>query len=110
MGSFSKSLAPGLRLGFLLAPGPVAEALRSHKEITDISTGALVQALAADLLRTGYYRRHLVRIRRLYRERRDAMLVALEAHMPDGVRATRPKGGLHLWVMLPEPCDSRALL
>ena len=109
LGSFSKSLAPGLRLGFLVATGTQAEALRSHKEVNDIATGTLVQALATDLLKSGFYRRHLVRLRKLYRERRDAMVQALETHMPDGLRFSRPKGGLHLWVMADEPISIDAL-
>jgi 2-aminoadipate transaminase len=110
LGSFSKSLAPGLRLGFLAASGEAANRLRRFKEITDISSGTLSQALLADLLRSGFYRRHLVRVRRLYRQRRDAMLAALEISLPDTFRFTRPKGGLHLWVMSERPLDAGVLL
>jgi GntR family transcriptional regulator / MocR family aminotransferase len=110
IGSFSKSLAPGLRLGFIVASGRLADDLRRYKEIVDISTGALVQALGADLLSSGYYLRHLRKIRRMYRKRRDAMLLALETYLPKTVRFTRPKGGLHLWVMLDRPIDALKLL
>jgi GntR family transcriptional regulator/MocR family aminotransferase len=109
VGSFSKSLAPGLRLGFLAAHVSLADELRRLKEIADISTGTLSQRLLADLLRDGFYRRHLVRVRREYRRRRDAMLAALEAHLPRGPVYTRPRGGLHLWVMLPRPLDATRL-
>ena len=64
----------------------------------------------ADLISSGFYRRHLVRVRRAYRARRDAMLAALDAYLPDTVRVTRPKGGLHLWVMLDRPIDTDRLL
>ncbi len=110
LGSFSKSLAPGLRIGFLVASGRLVADLRRFKEIADISTGTLAQALVADLLTSGFYRRHLVRVRRLYRQRRDAMLQALEDHLPAGVEFTRPKGGLHLWVMPQRPLDPERLL
>jgi DNA-binding transcriptional MocR family regulator len=110
IGSFSKSLAPGLRVGFLVASGAVAERLVRGKGATDISTCALAQGLVGDLLRTGYYRRHLVRIRRIYRERRDAMVAALAESLPEGVRFTRPRGGLHLWVMSDHPADADRLL
>ncbi|HOX47163.1 MAG TPA: PLP-dependent aminotransferase family protein [Myxococcota bacterium] len=110
LGSFSKSLAPGLRLGFLVASGELAAGLRRTKEVMDISTSALSQVLVAELLRSGFYRRHLVRVRRLYRERRDAMLAALADELPGWVRYTRPKGGLHLWVMPERPLDAGRLL
>lgn len=109
VGSFSKSLAPGLRLGFVVAHASLADELRRFKEIADISTGTLSQRLLAELLREGYYRRHLVRVRREYRRRRDAMIAALETHMPAGLRFTRPRGGLHLWIMLPRPLDAARL-
>lgn len=106
LGSFSKSLAPGLRLGFLVATTPFAERLRQLKEITDINTAGLSQALLADLLHAGLYRRHLVRVRREYRRRRDAMLEALSHHLPPSARFTRPRGGMHVWVMLARPLDA----
>ncbi len=109
IGSFSKSLAPGLRVGFLAASGEKAAAIHRLKEVHDINTGALSQAVVADLLVTGAYRRHAVRIRRLYRERRDAMVAALEANLPSSIRFTRPRGGMHLWVMLDRPVDTGQL-
>jgi GntR family transcriptional regulator/MocR family aminotransferase len=106
LGSFSKSLAPGLRVGFLVATSPFSERLRQLKEITDINTGGLAQGLVADLLRSGLYRRHLARVRREYRKRRDAMIEALAEHLPPTARFTRPRGGLHVWVMLAQPIDA----
>ena len=110
LGSFSKSLAPGLRLGFLVATGPVADDLRRLKETLDVSAPALAQAVVTELLVSGAYRRHLVRVRRLYRERREAMVEALERHLPRGLRFTRPRGGMHLWVMSDRPLDAERLL
>ncbi|UCF68955.1 MAG: PLP-dependent aminotransferase family protein [Acidobacteriota bacterium] len=109
VGSFSKSLAPGLRIGFLVAHVSLADKLRRVKEISDINTGGLVQSLLADLIGSGFYRRHLVRIKRQYRERRDAMIAALEACFPPSVRFTRPRGGLHLWVMPSRRLDASSL-
>jgi DNA-binding transcriptional MocR family regulator len=110
LGSFSKSLAPGLRLGFLVATGPLADDLRRLKETLDVSTAALSQAVVAELLGSGAYRRHLIRVRRLYRERREAVVAALERHLPPGFRFTRPRGGMHLWVMPDRPLDAQRLL
>ncbi len=110
IGSFSKSLAPGFRLGFLSASSPLVELFRHYKEIADISTGSLVQAIVADLIRSGFYARHLARMRKLYRQRRDVMLEALLTCFPDWVQYTRPKGGLHIWVLFNRPVQTRRLL
>ncbi len=110
LGSFSKAFGPGLRVGFMVASEPFATELRRHKETLDISTGTLVQALMAELICSGAYRRHLVRVRRLYRERRDAMCAALERHLPAGVSFTRPRGGMHLWVIPSQTLDAAQLL
>jgi GntR family transcriptional regulator/MocR family aminotransferase len=110
IGSLSKSLAPALRVGFLVARRELAEELIHLKGLTDVNTSALSQALVADLLRSGFYRRHLARLRRGYRLRRDAMVMALQRHLPAGARFTRPKGGMHLWVMLDRPLDTGRLL
>jgi len=91
LGSFSKSLAAGLRLGFLAASGAAAEGLRRVKEITDISSSTLSQALMVELLRSGFYRRHLIRVRRLYRQRRDAILQALESLCPTHSASPDPR-------------------
>ena len=110
VGSFSKSLAPGLRVGFVVASEPVASDLRYLKETIDISSGSLNQSVVAALLSDGQYARHIARVRRTYRARRDAMLAALEGHLPSWARFTRPKGGLHLWVIFDRPIDIDRLL
>lgn len=109
VGSFSKSLAPGLRIGYAVASGQLAADLRHFKESVDVSSGSLSQVLLADLLASGQYTRHLARCRRLYRARRDAMLASLEKHFPPEVRYTSPKGGLHLWAMIERPVDIQSL-
>ncbi len=109
VGSFSKSLAPGLRIGYAVATGQLAADLRHFKESVDVSSGSLSQVLLADLLASGQYTRHLARCRRLYRARRDAMMDSLARHFPPEVRTTRPRGGLHLWAMIERPIDIQSL-
>ena len=111
--SFSKSLFPGARAGAIVARGRTVEALVTLKHATDLSDSMPLQAALAELVSSGVYDRHLTKLRRVLRERRDAMLDALARHMPDGTTWTRPEGGYQLWVELPdEPfeIDTRDLL
>ena len=108
--SFSKSLFPGLRIGSLCARGRTVDALVALKAATDFSDSMPLQAALADFIESGAYDRHLVKLRRVLRERRDALLGALEAFMPDGTTWTRPQGGYQLWVELPFEVDTRDLL
>ncbi|MEZ4215746.1 MAG: PLP-dependent aminotransferase family protein [Myxococcota bacterium] len=111
--SFSKSLFPGVRAGAIAARGRVVDALVALKHATDLSDSLPLQAALARLLESGAYDRHLAKLRRELRARRDAMLAALERHMPEGTTWTRPSGGYQLWVDLPrEPhaIDARDLL
>lgn len=104
MGSVSKTLAPGLRLGWLVLPPAVRAKLVRRKELTDLGCGTLPQAAFARLLRTGGYDRHLRRTRSLYRTRRDALLTALAEQLP----SWRPVGvaaGLHVVLRLPAGTD-----
>ncbi len=108
--TFSKTLAPGLRLGWIVAPTEVLERLVLAKQGTDLHTGTFVQMVAYEAARGGFLDRHVRQIRAVYRERRDAILDALNRHMPPGVSWTEPEGGLFIWAMLPEDIDSTALL
>jgi len=111
--SFSKSLFPGVRGGAIAASGRVAAALVALKHATDLSDSMPLQAALAALIENGTYDRHLTKLRRELRARRDAMLAALARHMPPGTTWTRPTGGYQLWVDLPrEPhaIDARDLL
>jgi DNA-binding transcriptional MocR family regulator len=108
--SFSKSLFPGARVGAITARGRLVEALLALKQATDLSDALPLQAALAELAASGSYDRHLGRMRRALRERRDALLAALEAEMPHGTRWTRPEGGLQLWVELPQAIDTGNLL
>jgi DNA-binding transcriptional MocR family regulator len=108
--SFSKSLFPGARVGSIAARGRIVEALLALKHASDLGGALVLQAALAEFVAGGGYERHLARVRRTLRGRRDALLEALAREMPDGVRWTEPEGGLQLWVELPEFVDTAELL
>ncbi|MEV7090423.1 PLP-dependent aminotransferase family protein [Streptomyces sp. NPDC093085] len=110
LGSFSKTLAPGLRVGWALAPSAVRDKLVLAAESAMLSHSAFAQMAVDRYLRTQPWQEQLKAFREMYRERRDAMLGALEEHMPAGVSWTRPGGGFFVWVTLPEGLDSKAML
>jgi 2-aminoadipate transaminase len=110
LGSFSKLVAPALRLGWLVAPPVLIERLRVLKESVDLETSALTQRVLARFLEQGHLGPHLVRVREAYRARRDAMLGALALHFPPGSRWSAPEGGMFVWVELPEGFDTMAAL
>jgi 2-aminoadipate transaminase len=109
LGTFSKILAPGLRVGWIAAPPDLREAFFNVKEGTDIHNERIMTRAiyhAAEDFLDG----HIARSRQVYRSRRDAMLAGLEASMPPGVTWIRPEGGFFLWVTLPEGNDTDAML
>ncbi|MBI4928794.1 MAG: PLP-dependent aminotransferase family protein, partial [Anaerolineae bacterium] len=108
--TFSKMLMPGLRVGFLLAEGPVYARLVRYKRLNDLSTSNLHQRALEAYVTVGRYQAHLRRTCQLYRKRRDAMLEAMVRHLPAGVSAETPQGGLFLWLRLPAGMDAGALL
>ena len=110
LNTFSKKLLPGLRVGWIAAPPAVSERLLRLKQIRDCGTSPLLQAALHAFLRDGGLERHLTRVLPANRERRGAMLAALERHFPPGAVWTRPEGGLFLWVTLPRRFDGPALL
>ena len=110
LSTFSKTLAPSLRLGWIVAPEEVIAKLVQAKQGTDLHTSNLVQYLAYDICQRGLIRAHVRKIRSVYRDRRDAMLAAMEEHFPEGVTWTRPQGGLFLWVRMPESLSATELL
>jgi 2-aminoadipate transaminase len=110
LSTFSKTLAPGLRLGWVVAPTEVIHRLVQAKQGADLHTSTLAQMIAFEVARGGFLDRHVRFIRTVYRERRDAMLVALQRYFPTGVSWTAPQGGLFLWVTLPEPVDAADIL
>jgi GntR family transcriptional regulator/MocR family aminotransferase len=108
IGSASKALAPGLRLGWLAVPPPLRRAVAAGKATADLGGPVLEQLAFADLLATGGYDRHLRRTRRRHRQRRDALVAALARHLP-AVRVSGVAAGLHLVVELPAGTDDKAL-
>ena len=110
LGSFSKVLAPSLRLGYLVAPKTVFPKLLQAKQAADLHSPGFNQRVVAEVIKDGFLDRHVPRIRALYKAQRDAMLAALTKHMPASVRWNKPDGGMFLWARLPEGLDAAALL
>jgi GntR family transcriptional regulator/MocR family aminotransferase len=108
--TFSKMLMPGLRVGFLVADGPVYEALLRLKRLSDLATPTLIQRALEAYVTVGRYQAYLRRSCQAFRKRRDAMLTAIARHLPAGVSFDPPQGGLHLWLRLPEGLSSDELL
>lgn len=101
LGTFSKTLAPGMRLGWLVGSKEIVRAVTIAKQAADLHTATLAQRAAARLLTTFDYDAHLATLRVTYGERCVAMLHAIERHMPAGTRWTKPDGGLFIWAELP---------
>lgn len=110
MGSFSKVLAPGLRIGYVIAPPALRAKLVQAKQATDLHTATLSQQAVFEVVKNGFLDGHIPSIRALYRDQCEAMLAALARHMPEGVRWNRPRGGMFLWVELPRGMDATAVL
>jgi 2-aminoadipate transaminase len=110
LGSFSKILAPALRLGWMVAPLELIPKLTVVKEMGDLESSVLIQRAAATFLASGSFPEHLARLKTEYRLRRDTMLTALDTHFPTEARWTRPRGGMFIWVELPSHVDTAALL
>ncbi|HUD33949.1 MAG TPA: PLP-dependent aminotransferase family protein, partial [Variovorax sp.] len=111
LGSFSKVLAPGLRLGFLVAPKAIYPKLLQAKQAVDLHTPIFTQRMVAEVIKDGFLERHVPTIRALYKRQRDAMVAALEREMAGlDVTFDAPVGGMFLWARLPEGIDTTALL
>jgi len=111
MGSFSKVLAPGLRLGYLVAPAAVYSKFLQAKQAADLHTPGFNQRVVSEVIKDGFLDRHVPTIRTLYKAQRDTMLAALEREMAGlDVQWTRPVGGMFLWVTLPEGMNAQNLL
>jgi len=107
--TFSKMLMPGLRVGFLVAEGPVYERLVDLKRVSDLATSNLMQWALEACICVGCYQAHLRRACRVYRRRRDAMVKALARFLPSGAQWVTPQGGLFLWLRLPNGLAADAL-
>jgi 2-aminoadipate transaminase len=110
MGSFSKILAPGLRLGYVVAPRELCPKLLQAKQAADLHTPSFNQRLVYEVIRDGFLDQHTPTIRARYRLQRDAMQAALLAQMPEGTQWSAPQGGMFFWLRLPEGVDALALL
>jgi 2-aminoadipate transaminase len=106
LSTFSKTLAPGIRLAWVIAPAQVIRKLVQAKQGADLHTATFNQMVAYEVARGGFLDRHIWLIRRVYGERRNIMLDAMEELFPPGVTWTKPKGGLFLWGMLPKGMDT----
>ncbi len=110
LGSFSKVLAPGLRLGYVVAPPALFPKLLQAKQAADLHTPGFNQRVVHEVVKDGFLRQHVPAIRARYKAQRDAMRSALEQHLPAGCRWTVPAGGMFFWVELPPALDAAALL
>lgn len=108
--SFSKLAFPGLRVGWIVAPRALVSRLVEAKQYSDIHTDQLAQAVLLRFARSGRLEAHRGRVRATGRERLHAAIGACERYLPEGTRFTRPRGGMNLWVRLPEPLDASELL
>jgi 2-aminoadipate transaminase len=107
LSTFSKTLAPGIRLAWVVAPKPLIQRLVQAKQGADLHTGTFVQMVANDICQRGILKQHVKRLRAVYHQRRDAMLDAIVEHWPSEVKFTRPAGGLFLWPRMPKQIDTQ---
>lgn len=110
MGSFSKVLTPGIRLGYIVAPVPLIRKLEQAKQASDLHTAQLTQMVVYEVIKDGFLDEHIPTIRALYSRQCDVMLEAMSQHFPASVSWTRPEGGMFIWVTLPAHMDSKQLL
>lgn len=110
LGSFSKILAPGVRVGWVAASQPLIRQLVIAKQGTDLCGSTLGMKLVLESIRSGELEAHIDSLRILYRRRRDLMLQALSTYMPAEVHWTRPSGGFFIWLRIPSYIDTKAML
>ena len=110
LGTFSKILSPGIRLGWVVAPPPVLEKINLGKQAADLCTSTLSQLMVEAYFSEGHWRDYVDSLTEIYRARRDTMLDALAESLPPEADWTRPSGGLFIWVTLPDYIDTTDLL
>jgi 2-aminoadipate transaminase len=110
MGSFSKVLTPGIRLGYVVAPLPLVRRLELAKQAADLHTAQLTQMVVYEVVKDGFLEQHIPTIRALYANQCQVMLDAIAEQFPAGVTWTRPEGGMFIWVTLPKQIDAMKLL
>lgn len=110
LGTFSKILSPGMRLGWTIASDEILQKIIFAKQALDLCTSPFTQYIAAEFLERGYLEEHIEKIKKLYGVKKNIMLKAIEKYFPkEGVKWTKPQGGLFTWVTLPESIDAREL-
>ena len=110
MGSFSKVLTPGIRLGYVCAPLPLVRRLELAKQAADLHTAQLTQMVVHEVVKDGFLDEHIPTIRKLYSDQCQCMLDAMKEHFPTSVSWTEPEGGMFIWVTLPQQIDAMKLL
>ncbi|MGG7604124.1 PLP-dependent aminotransferase family protein [Massilia sp. BKSP1R2A-1] len=110
MGSFSKVLTPGIRLGYVCAPLPLVRRLELAKQAADLHTAQLTQMVVHEVVKDGFLDQHIPTIRKLYGDQCQVMLDAMAEHFPASVTWTKPEGGMFIWVTLPKSIDAMKLL
>ncbi len=109
LSTFSKTLAPGIRLAWVIAPPEIITKLMLAKQGADLHTSTFNQMVAHEVAKGGFLNEHVKHIRKVYKERRDVMIETLAEHMPPGVIWTKPEGGLFLWATAPKCVDCQDL-
>ncbi len=104
-GSFSKVLAPGIRVGFVSAPKPIVQKIVVCKQVADVHTNILAQMIADEFMNNYDFEAHLVKIREIYRKKCGLMLSEIDKNFSKKITVTRPQGGLFIWATLPDGCD-----
>jgi 2-aminoadipate transaminase len=110
LSTFSKTFAPGLRVGWIIGPPEVIQRLAQAKQGADLHTSTFVQLVVHEVARSGFLDRHVLTLRSAYAARRDAMIASMVRWFPPSVRWTKPAGGLFVWATLPEPVDAADVL
>ncbi|MBD3234410.1 MAG: aminotransferase class I/II-fold pyridoxal phosphate-dependent enzyme [candidate division Zixibacteria bacterium] len=110
LGTFSKIISPGLRIGWIAASKQVCNTFERMKQGSDLHTNTFAQYVIYEFVKDGALDRHIEKIKESYRERREVMIQAMEESFPEGVKFTRPQGGLFLWITLPEKLSATDLL
>lgn len=109
LGSFSKTVVPGFRLGWIVAPGEIYDKLLIAKQASDLHTNQFAQCVLAEYLAMGKFDDHVATIKKVYSSNREAMIRSIKKHFPDGVKYTLPEGGMFLWASLPNNTSSMKL-
>jgi len=109
LGSFSKTVVPGFRLGWIVAPSEIYEKLLIAKQASDLHTNQFAQCVLMEYLAMGGFQAHVEKIKKVYGRQRDAMIASIKRHFPKTVRFTHPDGGMFLWVTLPNDISSMRL-